>query len=528
MLAPISKAFKRRRHTQPPARIPKKERADVLLIYPIWVLGGGRGRLQRMLPPLGILSIASYLESKGFDVHVVDLHAEQLRPDDLREILRRLRPRFVGLTVLSSHFVPANYIFKICKEEVPDCQVFAGGVHAEAYPEQMLRNPFLDAVGRGDGEETMLELVSGVPYADIPGLSYRGPNRNVVHNKPRAVEMDLDRYPFPAYHLINLDNYFPPVGTYRDLPAVNLLMTRGCPGKCTFCNSAKTTLRSRSSAKMIELIKKLRYEDGIRQFTFYDDTFTANPRTVKEFCQGIIDQKVDIKFTCYARGDMFNETMADLLSRAGCHHVLLGIESGSPTLMAKIGKPIEKAKYAKVVEIAHQHGIEVRGAFIIGHIEETRETLEETLQFAIDLDLDFFQPSVMTPYPGTQLYIDAKRDGLLLHDQYELYGLGGVILKMKNLSAEELMKFYERSFMRFYFRPSAVWKQLKRLRYWAQIKDLFKTFYVVFIEGLQKDKSDQMRGWLNFDPESIADSTIIVPNASRLTYEVRQSSSFGT
>src|SRR5438045_219178 len=105
-------------------RVPRKPRADVLLVYPIWVSEGGRGRLQRMLPPLGILSIASYLESQGYEVHVVDLHAEQLRPEQFRDVLRALRPRFVGVTVLSSHFVPAHYIASMCKQEVPDCKVF--------------------------------------------------------------------------------------------------------------------------------------------------------------------------------------------------------------------------------------------------------------------------------------------------------------------------------------------------------------------------------------------------------------------
>lgn len=507
-------------------RVPRKPRADVLLVYPIWVSEGGRGRLQRMLPPLGILSIASYLESQGFEVHVVDLHAEELRPEQFREVLRVLRPRFVGVTVLSSHFVPAHYVAAMCKEEVPDCKVFCGGVHAESCPEEMLRNHAFDAVGRGDGEELMLELVRGRPYPEIAGLSYRGPDGAVVHNVPRAVEMDLDRYPFPAYHLVDMNRYFPPVGTYRDLPAINLLMTRGCPGRCTFCNSAKTTLRGRSVAKMIELVKLLRYEYGIRQFSFYDDTFTASPRAVREFCQRMIDEKIDASFVCYARGDMFNESMAALLAKAGCHQVLLGIESGSAGLMAKVGKPIDKQRYRDVVRIAHAHGIEVRAGFIIGHYEETLETLRETLEFAIDLDVDFFQPSIMTPYPGTQLYAEAKAKGLLLHERYELYGQGEVVLKMKHLQPEDVLEFYRTSFARFYFRPRAVWQQVQRLRSWHHVRDLLKASYVVFIEGLSRARAGDLRGWLDFDVESVSDRSIPLPEKPRLTFAVREAEAF--
>jgi len=390
----------------------------------------------------------------------------------------------------------------------------------------MLQNPNIDAVCRGDGEEVMMDLVGGAFYADILGLSYRNDEGKVVHNAPRPVEMDLDKYPFPAYHLINFDNYFPAVGTYRDLPAINVLMTRGCPGKCTFCNSANTVLRSRSVDKMIEMIKMLRYEYGIRQINFYDDTFTANKQNIFEFCEKMIEQKVDIKFVCYVRGDMLSEKMAELLSRAGCHHLLLGIESGSQTLREQINKPIKEDVYFRCVKIAHKYHMEIRGAFIIGHLLETQQTLEETLQFAIDLDVDFFQPSIMTPYPGTQLFRDAKMKGLLKHEKYELYGQGQPVLKMEHLTDEELMRFQTTSFYRFYFRPRAVWQQLKRLRSWYQFVDLFKAFYIIIVDGISNQKTSQLRGWLDFDVESVCNKTITPSATPRVTWEVRQEEVF--
>jgi anaerobic magnesium-protoporphyrin IX monomethyl ester cyclase len=500
---------------------PVHERLDALLIYPIWVTATGRGRLQRMLPPLGILSIASYLESLHYKVAVMDLHGDPMMPEEFRRRVRELQPKTVGITVLSNHFIVAHHIAAICKEEVPDCRVLVGGVHAEAYPEQMLQNKNIDAVARGDGEETMADFVAGRTYAETMGLSYRGPHNDVIHNPIRALTKDLDQYPFPAYHLIDFSKYFPGVGTYRNYPAINALMTRGCPGKCTFCNSANTVLRGRSPKKMVDLIEHLRKDHGIRQVTFYDDTFTATPITVREFCHEMIKRKVDVTFVCYARGDMFSEEMAGLLAKAGCHQVLLGIESGSQKLMAAIGKPIEKAKYKRVVDIAHQVGIEVRGAFIIGHLEETMETLEETLQFAIDLDLDFFAPSILTPYPGTALYKQAKAENILLHEDYSRYGQGEVILKMKNLSTEELLHFYKWCFFRFYLRPHIFLKQLKRLKTLRQFLDIFSVFRVLVLEGLGKNASESLLAWIHFDLEKVIDRQVIVPAESRLTWEVR-------
>lgn len=516
----MSKPFKKNRIV----RQPRKDRADVLMVYPVWVKKQGRGKLQRMLPPLGVLSIASYLEQHGYEVHVVDLHAEELSTQEFREIVRALKPRFVGITVLSAHFVPANNVAKICKDEVADVKVFVGGVHAEAHPEQMLANPCIDAVGRGDGEELMLELVGGLDYEKVDGLSYRTSDGHVVHNKGRKVEMDLDRYPFPAYHLIDFDNYFPPAGTYKDLPAMNVLMTRGCPGKCTFCNSANTVLRRRSVEKMVELIKLLRYEYGIRHVYFYDDTFTANPRIVEQFCERMIADKVDVKWTCYVRGDMFREKIAALMARAGCHHVMLGVESGSDSLMAKIGKPIDKAKYKEAVKLAQKHGIETRGSFIIGHLDETHETMRETVDFAIEMGLDFFQLNIMTPYPGTQLFKWAKENGALLHENYSIYGQNEVVLKLKHLEPDEVIAFEKQAFYRFYLRPKAIWQQLKRLSNIAQVKDLAKAAYIILGEGLTQSSSfnKNLQEWIANDAvHSFVKSTDAEPTP-KLTWQVRQ------
>lgn len=497
-------------------------RLDALLIYPIWAVAAGRGQLQRMLPPLGILSIASHLESQGFRVRVLDLHGDPMLPKDFRRLVRELRPRVVGITVLSNHFVAAHHIAALCKSEVPDCQVVAGGVHAEAHPEDLLRSPHFDAVGRGDGEELMAEVVQGRPFHEIMGLSYRNSRAHIAHNPMRTSTKDLDAFPFPAYHLLDLGRYFPAAGTYRNYPAMNALMTRGCPGKCNFCNSARTVLRGRSPEKMADMIQLLRQQHGIRQISFYDDTFTANPRAVRAFCQEMIRRKLDVTWVCYVRGDMFTEELAHLMSKAGCHQVLMGIETGSDRLMKDMGKPIDKDKYRNVVRVAHKAGIEVRGAFIFGHLNETRESLEETLQFAMELDLDFFQPSILTPYPGTEIFKQAKLEGRLVHEDYSRYGQGEAIMRLPNLSLDELQKFYDNSFFRYYLRPKMIFKQLRRLRSVRQFLDIFLAFKVFIIDGLSKTKSRQLMEWLEFDVEKASDLQITSPAIPRLTWEVRR------
>ena len=169
----------------------------------------------------------------------------------------------------------AHAIANLSKEVAPNCTIVFGGVHAEAMPDETLSHLNVDLVVRGDGEETFLEICQGeTPIERIAGISYRSGNQ-IIHNPARAVETNLSKYPMPAYHLAPMEKYYPAIGAYKRLPAINMLMTRGCPGKCTFCNSAKTVLRTRDASQVVEEIKFLRDNYGIREIQFYDDTFTV-------------------------------------------------------------------------------------------------------------------------------------------------------------------------------------------------------------------------------------------------------------
>ncbi len=395
-----------------------------------------------------------------------------------------------------------------------------GGVHAEAMPEQMLANSAIDFVVRGDGEDAMLEIVQGVPPERIAGLSYRE-GLVVRHNRTRPLEMDLDRYPFPAYDLVDFDNYFPAPGSYRRLPAINMLMTRGCPGKCTFCNSAFTTLRSRSPESVVEQIKVLRYKHGIRQILFYDDTFTVAKQVVLRFCQKMVEDKVDVTWTAYVRGDCFSDEMARAMKAGGCHQVLMGIETGDETIMVNIGKTIDKKRYRTAVDIAHRNGLEVRGSFIIGNVGETHETLERTLQFAMDLDLDLFQLNISTPYPGTQLYQWAEAHGALIDKDWTDYGQGKVLVRLKDLTPEQIYAFEHHAFRRFYLRPTMVSRQLRRITTPRHVKDLVAAF-LMFVIGTVRYKTPKWECWKRHPEAAFQDLAVERPQVCQLTYKVRQ------
>ncbi|MBF0181385.1 MAG: radical SAM protein [Magnetococcales bacterium] len=168
----------------------------------------------------------------------------------------------------------------------------------------------------------------------------------------------------PAFHLVDLKRYRPAVGAYRRLPAINMATTRGCPGKCTFCNSASIPLRKRSAESIVAEMRHLIQRYGIREIAFYDDTFTVFPSNIKKLSNLIREHDLDIGFSCFARVDCVTADMLDDLKRAGCHQVMFGVESGSMEILRTIRKPIATEKTRLAVEMAKKAGLTVRCTFI--------------------------------------------------------------------------------------------------------------------------------------------------------------------
>lgn len=495
---------------------------DLVLIYPPWPVLDDRAILQNSLPPLGILSIASYMESLGYRVGVYDVHGEKI--DDL-EVKRRLaadRPRVVGISVLTNMAIPAQKIAKLVKEVLPDCTLVVGGVHAETMPERMLRNSAIDAVVRGDGEEPVRAIMEGKPFSEIRGVSYRV-GRSVRNNPVQELNFDLDKYPFPAYHLVNFKNYFPAAGSYHNYPAINMLMTRGCPGKCVFCNSARTTLRARSPDRVVEQIRLLRDKYGIRQIQFYDDTFTVFKKSVLEFCRLMSSQNMGVTWTAYIRGDCFSDEMAAAMKKAGCHQVLMGVETGNAEIAKRIGKPIDRERYIEAIQIAHRHGIEVRCSFIIGNMDETWRTMEDTLNFAIEIDTDLFQLNISTPYPGTALFAEAAAKGSLRHRNWYSYGQGTILVDQPQITDDEVYRFERYAFRRFYMRPIAIWRMLRRITSWHHLRDIFLAANILLL-GKHKKKGGYDWGcWQGLVEEDYLDLDLGEDEHSeRLTFQLRQ------
>lgn len=460
---------------------------DVLLINPtlfkkennIWQ------KIDSCFPSLGLASIAAYVRQKGFSVKIIDAPAEKISVENfgsyLKNNLENYRARCIGFTATTAAIKNAYEMAKIAKEVYPESQIIFGGAHCAALPKEVISQEMVDLVVCGEGEITLYEILDGRDWSIINGLIYKK-NGEIIFNPPRARIMNLDALPYPAYDLLPMDKYYPAKGSYRRLPAISMLTSRGCPGRCTFCNKTLgTQMVFRSAGSLIEEIKMLQKNFNIKQIMFYDDTFTTYKDNVRKFCQLLLANKMAISWCCFSRVDFIDLDLLKLMNKSGCHQIMYGIESGNQKVLDSINKKINLDLVRQIVKLTKQAKIDVRGAFMIGNPIETKNTVLETLKFAIELNPEIAIFNITTPYPGTQMFEEAKSHNLITTYDWDDYDLSRPVMKLRNISQEEISKLYSYCYKKYYFRPKYIFQRLMRLfTHPEEIKSAFGSLNAIF------------------------------------------------
>lgn len=455
---------------------------DVLLINPGWMIREGNiwKKISGSMPPLGIAYIASYLSGKSVNVRIIDVQAEKLPVEALLDSVKA-SPDFIGITATTMTVKSGLETASLCRSRFPGSKLVMGGVHPTIMPEDVLKSPDIDFVIRGEGEKPFYELISGGDIRAIKGLSYKKEG-GFIHNPDGALVEDLDTLPFPAYNMLPVRNYIPALGSYKRLPAISIITTRGCPGKCTFCLGSYLggRVRMHSTRYIIDEIKMLIRDYGIREISFYDDTFTAYKNKVREFCSIIIAEKIDIVWSCFARVDFVDGDILTLMKEAGCHQIMYGIESGCDEILRNIKKRTSLEKAVEVVALTKKIGIECRAAFMLGNPGETLQTMRQTLDFSKKLDPDIALFNITTPYPGTEMYEWADKNGYLKTKDWSKYDLSTAVMELPGLKPGDVEAFYKKAHHEFYGRPSYLLKRLLKIRSFNDLLMAIKGALAVF------------------------------------------------
>ena len=367
--------------------------------------------------------LASYVREnqEDTDARIIDYNVEgSLSSFYSRNLSKDLEPfDIIGIGFMTPMETEAIHLARVAKGMGKS--VLFGGPHASALPEEMLSTGLVDAVVRGEGERTLVELCKiwtedGFgDLSDVDGVSFTD-DGSVKHNPDRSFIEDLDSIPFPARDLLKLDAYmvkYP--GLAFSKPTVNIIGSRGCPNRCIFCASCviwRRKTRFRSPENIIEELESVINDFGIRQFNFNDDTFTLRTDNVIRMCEMMIDKGLDVKWACSTRVTSADKEMFRMMKESGCTRVGLGIESANPVVLKNMKKGITVEKASQAVRLAKEADLEVISYFLVGNPGENRKSVKDNIDFILKHELDSF-PGVVEPLPGTELYEIAKERGWL-------------------------------------------------------------------------------------------------------------------
>lgn len=464
-------------------------KTKVLLIFPPYSLKeeySGLSEVGNMQQPLGIGYIGAVLEKSGFEVEIIDAPPLGWGIKRLVSETKRFSPDFVGISSATVDFHKAVRLAKALKKKSRSVPIIIGGPHVTALPEEVMKFSCFDIGVVGEGEETVVELTSALrkngDLKKVSGIVFKE-GRKIIKTLPRPYITNLDKLPFPARHLMPpLSAYHPTPATYKKFPVATMMTSRGCPYQCTFCFRGVfgNQLRFRSPENVVAEIEALISEFGAAEIRLFDDTFNAEPERVKAICRLMIKRNLRLPWTCLARVNRVNRQMLDLMKKAGCWQISYGIESGNDRVLAKIKKGITKKMAKKAVEMTYRAGIQPLGFFILGLPGETEETMKETIEFAKSLPLNAANFSIATPYPGTALWLSAKKRGFLKNISYGklVVNLPGKLYYVpEGIEAKTIQKYERIAYKEFYRNPKFILRQLGEIEslpeFWRKIKAFF-------------------------------------------------------
>ena len=465
--------------------------AKALLINPSYRDSYGSAKASitdPIYPTLSLLTTAAMAEKHGHKVEILDLSYRQYDYRMVREKILAFKPDVVGVTATTPLMNQARDISVLVKSISPNILAVAGGSHASAMPEESLRESLFDAVVVGEGDFTFAEILDGRPLREVLGVQYRDGDA-VRATAPRPFVDNLDDLPMPAWHLYDAQYYKNKISRLlaKRTPLAMAEFSRGCVYKCDFCASKNTMAlgyRKKSPKRCAEEVK-IMHSFGYREFALADDIFTSDPAWAKAVSQAIIDTGVDMAWTCTngIRVESADSELFRVMREAGCYRVSFGFESGNDEVLKAFGKggraTIEKGREA--VKLARAADIDTNGYFMFGLSGDTESSMKDTIEFARSLELDMMKFGISIGFPGTPMFADYRRKGLIRSynwDDYFIYSQQP-LFSHPNLSFEKVQEYMGLAYKRAVLsNPAFI---LRRLWRGIRTKEFFWDIYYFFL-----------------------------------------------
>lgn len=444
----------------------------ILLVHPLGYKSESSGRdvsrIANIMPPLGLASMAAYLDKENMHADIVDCYARPFSDRFIKEYLTKEMPSFIGFSCTTSSFLDGVRIATLAKSVLPGIKTVFGGPHVSALKTKILADfPEVDFAVIGEGEETLRELLAcngeidktASPY----GIIYRDNEGNLHFNGYRTKSIELDTLPFPAYE--KLDGY-PyayqlPIFNYPRVPNSSCISSRGCPYACSYCDRSvfRNSFRYNSAEYLYEHLKYLKDRFHIRHINFYDDQFTFNRKRVEAFARMMIDTPLGMTFNCAVRAEHIDIDLAQMMRQAGCWMISLGVETGDEDLLAQHRKNPDLEMLAEKIRLIHKAHIRVKGLLMMGLPGETRSSIRKSMDYVFSLPIDEINVSKFTPFPGTPLYEKAHELGTFEED-WEKMDCMHFLFVPKGMSRKILERFFLWFYIRHILRPKMLFSYI--------------------------------------------------------------------
>ncbi len=420
-----------------------------------------------MYPPMGLISLAATVRQAG---HVVAIHDCNLYAQSFEQALTKIRetkPDLVGITAMTVNIGHGLEMAKRVKKINSKIITVVGGVHATVAPEYVLADKNVDFVVVAEGEVSFNNLLSALEenrdYKKVKGIGYKvGTKKNFTERQPLVA--DISQLPIPAYDLLEFNKYRAPY-TARH-PFMSMIRSRGCPYQCTFCGVQSVfahKYRCQTPQRSMQEIRYLVENFGVKELSFKDSEFTLDKKNVEELCDLLVTAKFDLTWNCNGRVNNVDLKMLKKMKKAGCVGVTYGVESGDQQILNNLKKGITPDQVRNAIKANKKAGLKTITNFMIGNPGDTKETLEKTIKFAVELDTDYTYFGFTTPFPGTELREQAIKNKWLLRKDLDAIKYEYLIMNATSISTQELKEYLNKAYRAFYFRPQYILRRLIKL-----------------------------------------------------------------
>ena len=448
-----------------------------------------------VIPRLGCVLLGTILRQQGLEVKVV---VEEISQPDYRTL--DFQPDLVGISSISSTAPRAYEIADFYRQQgIP---VMLGGAHSSFLPEEGLEHA--DFVICGEGDEALPELVAilneGGDWRNVRNLAFKEGNE-VRKNPWRPFVEDLDTLPIPDYYLIH-------GWKGNGAHCVSIATSRGCPFNCSFCSVIQLFGRKFRFNSVDRVMEEIRVVGSQAHHIFFcDDNFTANRERIKELCSRIISENLNIEWSAQVRVEAAKDPeLMQLMARAGCYIVFVGLESINPETLKAYNKCQTVESIKECVVNFHKHGIRVHGMFVFGAEEDHYQVIRNTVKFSRQVDLDSLQYLILTPVPGTPFYQEMEAQNRIICKDWSQYDGHYTVFQPKQFTPYELQYETIRAMKKFYSFPSALRRIIARDWFFSKLK-IYARFVMWrsqwdksnYMEQLRKQlfaKVRQIREWL--------------------------------